>query len=235
MRAIALPEGLDGWRGPLASAVLHALVIAVLVAVVPKPTSHDVADIPISVDILPPPMAAARSKPARVPPLIPETGSRSAPSTSGDLEAALPRGPSAMPSAPTEPPPLVRARKLLSQAALADPRSSAARRDLRTMAADERAVQLCGIEAMEQVHAANVAFVPEAVVAYATKSLAIRGGSIVADGAAFYSGGTWYRLRFECDVRSDDVVSFAYSVGEPIPRASWEALSLPERAEDDDG
>lgn len=235
MQAIALPDLENAWRSPLLSAALHALAICLLVLVAAPPRHIVEAEIPVSVEIVAPPQSATSADTAK-PQVTPPQQSPAVPS-SGDStrqQAGMPQNPPLLPSAGSDAPVLMRPQKMLSQGALANPRSSAARRELRTLAAEERAVQLCGIEAMEQVHAWKEELLPEAVVAYATKGLKIRGGSIVADGGAFYSAGSWYRLRFECDVRADEVVSFAYSVGDPIPRSEWEAYSLPEKADDDD-
>lgn len=117
---------------------------------------------------------------------------------------------------------------MLSAGAFANPRSRKARQQLRTFSPDERIVQLCNIEAMEQVHAMQPALLPEAIASYAFQDLKVRGGSIVADGAAFYSGHRWYRLRFACDVRAGKVVSFAFRMGQPVPRSQWEDHDLAE-------
>lgn len=235
MQAIASPAGWEVWRSPLVSVALHLLAIAMLTFVAAPPRHVAEREVPISVEIVAPMQSGAIANPARPQVMPPRQGPpASASDDSTRKQPSIPRSPPSLPSAGSGVPPLMRPQKMLSQGVLANPRSSAARRQLRTLAAEERAVQLCGIEAMEQVHSWQAAFLPEAVVAYATKSLKMRGGSIIADGAAFNSGGNWYRLRFECDVRGDEVVSFAYSVGDSIPRSEWEEYSLPEQVADDD-
>ena len=87
------------------------------------------------------------------------------------------------------PPVMIQATRLLSASALADPRSREARAMLPTFNGTERMVQLCNLEAMEQVHAARPDLRPERIVAYALADLSIRGATIAADGAAFRSGG----------------------------------------------
>ena len=59
--------------------------------------------------------------------------------------------------------------------------------------------------------------------------LAIAGDTIRADGAAFLSAGGWYLIHFECGLSSDhrSVVSFAFNVGDTVPRDAWEAHNLP--------
>lgn len=235
MRAALLPESQDSWRSPFASVALHLVAIALLVFVAPRPQAPPETERSVSVEIVAPPRRTLPEEAAARPSTLDGADAASRPGSSGpSLEAAVPRVPLQAPLEGTQGVPMVRAERMLSQSVLADPRSRAARRELRSLAVEERAVQLCGIEAMEQVHAWKEELLPEAVVAYATKSLKIRGGLIVADGAAFFSGSDWYRLRFECDVQDDKVVSFAYSAGDPIPRSEWEAYSLPEQVQDAD-
>lgn len=128
---------------------------------------------------------------------------------------------------------LITARTMLSAGALANPRSRKARQQLHTFSADERVVQLCNIEAMEQVNAMRPALRPKAISPYAFQELKLRGGSVVADGAAFYSDHRWYRLRFTCDVKAENVVSFAFRIGQPVPRPQWEEHNLAEPLDDE--
>jgi hypothetical protein len=128
-----------------------------------------------------------------------------------------------------QPDDMIHPARMLSAAALAEPKSRQAREMLPTFEPTERSVQLCNIEAMEQVRAWQPAFRPERIVAYATAEPAIAGDAIHADGAAFFSGGKWYLMRFDCGLSADheSVVSFAFSVGPTIPREAWEAHNLP--------
>lgn len=124
---------------------------------------------------------------------------------------------------------MIRPPVMLSAAALADPRNRQARRMLPQTEPTERSIQLCGIEAIEQVRAWNPSFQPERVVSYATADLAITGDAIRAGGAAILGAGAWYAMQFECGLSPDhgSVVSFAFHVGDAIPREQWEAHSLP--------
>ncbi len=126
-------------------------------------------------------------------------------------------------------PGMIHATAMLSAAALADPKSRQAREMLPHIDPTERSVQLCNLEAMEQVHAWKPSFDPERIVAYAMGDLAIAGDTIRANGAAFLSGGQWYTLRFDCGLAADHahVVSFDFKVGDTIPRDQWDAHSLP--------
>jgi len=61
---------------------------------------------------------------------------------------------------------MVRPKELFSVKILADPRSQAALVALRQLATDDRIIQLCNVEAMEQVHRWNPGFQPDFVVRF---------------------------------------------------------------------
>jgi hypothetical protein len=235
MRAAARFDDGDSWSSPALSVALHLAAGAALIFVPLTQQRLLQPNEPLPVEIVTMRQFESETKPAEPIDPQPPLGAPLDPSTTPRTqEAAIPRPTPQAPAIASETPTMVRPRRMFSEIALADPRSRKAREQLRILAADERIVQLCNIEAMEQVHAWKAAFRPEAVVAYAMQQLRMQGGSIVADGAAFYSERNWYRLRFECDVQVDKVVSFAFSVGETIPRSQWEAHHLGERVADDD-
>ena len=99
------------------------------------------------------------------------------------------------------------------------------------VAADERVEQLCGLEAMSQIHAWKSDFEPDRVTAYAKGATKLAGRALIADGAAFRSKRRWYDLRFRCELSPDQaaIVAFEFRVGEPVPRSQWAKLGLPER------
>ncbi|MGO7668139.1 hypothetical protein ACC697_38190, partial [Rhizobium ruizarguesonis] len=80
---------------------------------------------------------------------------------------------SAMPSvaqiAPPAPKPMefVEARQLFSEKVLADPRSRRAREALRQLSGSERNLQLCDLEALEQVRRTQPAMAPDTIAHYA--------------------------------------------------------------------
>lgn len=119
--------------------------------------------------------------------------------------------------------------RMLSQRVLADPRSRETVALLPRLAPDERVEQLCGLEAMGQIHDWQRDFEPDRVTAYAQVGTKLSGRVLTAEGAAFRSKRHWYGLRFACTVSADlkRVTAFAFHVGEPIPRERWEALGLP--------
>jgi hypothetical protein len=92
------------------------------------------------------------------------------------------------------------------------------RRDLATLALNTRFEQICGVEAMEQIAKSRHEFAPERTVAYATADVKVTGDLMIADGAAFLSGGRWYGLRFRCQTSPDhlEVTSFDFATGEPL-------------------
>ncbi len=139
-----------------------------------------------------------------------------------------------LPAAPAEPArpatlPMVRPTTMLSERALADPRSRQARAALGQMTQDERMVQLCDVEAMAQIAAWQRAYEPDRVVDQATAETRVDGARVIADGAAFRSRHAWYGLKFRCAMTADltKVAAFEFLVGEAIPREDWESLGLP--------
>lgn len=138
--------------------------------------------------------------------------------------------------AATQPPaaqPMVQAKRFFSAAILADPRSRQALEGLSQLAADERIVQLCNLEALEQVHRWRVDFTPDLFVAYATSDMVLAGRNLRADGAAFRSKGRWFNIKFGCAVAPDikSVAAFEFQVGDEIPESEWAANFLSAGAE----
>ncbi|THA68568.1 DUF930 domain-containing protein [Ensifer adhaerens] len=128
---------------------------------------------------------------------------------------------------------MVQAKRFFSAAILADPRSRQALEGLSQLAADEQIVQLCNLEAMEQVHRWRVDFTPDLLVAYATSDIVLAGRNLRADGAAFRSNGRWFNIKFGCAVAPDikSVAAFEFQVGDEIPESEWEANFLSAGAE----
>lgn len=149
---------------------------------------------------------------------------------------APPSGPPDQPQSveaapPAEPGGMVKASRMMATDALAHPLSREALAMLPHLAADERVEQLCGLEAMSQIHAWKSDFEPDRVTAYAKAATMLAGRALIADGAAFRSKRRWYDLRFRCELSPDQaaIVAFEFRVGEPVPRSQWAKLGLPER------
>jgi hypothetical protein len=118
--------------------------------------------------------------------------------------------------------------KLFSRQVLADPRSRKARESLRHLVAEERIIQLCNIEAMEQIHRSDAALKPEILVAYAMAEPKFSGTALLVTGGAFRSRRHWYNVQYKCGVSASaaDIVSFEFLAGAQIPQADWEEHNL---------
>ncbi|WP_246682437.1 DUF930 domain-containing protein [Mesorhizobium sp. B3-2-1] len=175
----------------------------------------------VSVDILTPEQFEASTKPPPAPaaPAVPEARAAEPPPASNPPKTQPPVAPA-----------MIRPTRMLSAKTLADPRSKQARADLETFASDERMVQLCNLEAMDQIRQWRADFRPEQVVPYATAEEKITGTTIAADGAAFRSRRNWYSLKFKCLLAQDgeSVIGFEFLVGDPVSRDKWDELGLPE-------
>lgn len=207
-----LPPGGE-WRRALAAAVLLHIALALALALMPgEPALAPAPEPEIAVTIVAPP-APPVAAPTPPPPVL------SAPPVSAPQRQAP-----AVPAAPAMVAPTV----MLSQKALADPRSRQARASLATLNSSERMVQLCSLEAMEQIHAWKNAFDPELVVPYATRNETVSAATVTAEGAAFRSHDAWYGLSFECRLggAGRQVVAFRFHVGDPIAPALWPELGL---------
>lgn len=200
--ATRLPSG-----AVVAAVALHLLALVPAALVRPALPVTVVSEPPVVVRILTPGEYAA---------LVPSPPEPEAPGVSATVEAGLP--------------PLMRATTLMSGTILDDPRNHVTRDALPNLEYTDRMIQLCALEAMEQIHAWKPALEPEWVSAYALADVEVQGDTVRADGAAFRSTGVWRALRFECALSRDhaDVVAFAFAVGDAIPYEAWEALDLNE-------
>jgi hypothetical protein len=220
LRAEASPWGIS------TSVVLHTL-LAVTLALMPLPKRPKrLEEERVSVAILTPRQfeAVTRPPPAPAPPSTPEAQAPAPVRTSTPTPS-----PSTPPAQPPTAPAMIRPTEMLSAKTLADPRSRQARADLATFASDERMVQLCNLEAMDQIRRWRADFQPERVVPYATAEEKIRGTTIAADGAAFRSRKNWYSLKFKCQLARDgeSVIGFEFLVGDPVAREKWDEFGLP--------
>lgn len=197
--------------GTLASLLAHACLLLLVLSLPDLRQQLEPADQEVVVTLVPPmqpePVVAAPAPPVPVP------------------QAVQPRTEVQRPAAPA----MIRATRMLSEKTLADARSMEARQSLRQLSRDERIIQLCNIEAMDQIRSWRKGFRPERLVAYAKAEARVSGTSLAADGAAFRSKDKWYDLKFNCQVTPDGarVVAFEFLVGDAIPAADWESLNLP--------
>lgn len=196
---------------------LHVLlVLAFALMPLPKPLRR-LEEERVSVNILTPQQFGASTRPPPAPAPTIEATPTSQPPPPAPAQAAPPAKPA-----------MVRATEMLSGKTLADPRSRQARADLATFASEERMVQLCNLEALDQIRKWKAEFQPEQVAPYATADETVKGTPIKAEGAAFRSRGKWYALKFNCELARDgeSVVGFEFLVGGQIPRERWDELGL---------
>jgi hypothetical protein len=220
VRPASGPEGgRPPWRVLPISFLLHLLLLSIALLIAPERRLPASTEQTVSVEILVEPAPATRVRPAR---------------------EERPGGePVAAPAPVPEPPPpswarpgqdgaVVRARTMLAARALADPRSREARDEWRRLYPDERIIQLCNLEAMEQVHAWKPEFEPDFVVAYAMAEIRLSDVTLEADGAALRNRRNWYNISYTCEVAADmeAVVAFEFVLGEAIPESEWEAHFL---------
>ena len=125
-------------------------------------------------------------------------------------------------------PAMIRATQMLSETMLSDPRSHGVTQALAQMNVEDRAAQICSLEAMGQIAKNDSRFYPELVSSYAMSQLKFKGRVVIAEGAAFQSSGTWYNLAFRCQTSPDRtrVQSFEFAIGDAIPHSKWSSLNL---------
>lgn len=211
---IAVPPTTRPPWGTLASLGFHVALVALLLIGPNKQRPKPVLPRSIAVDIVSAAQFAALLKPAETP----EAGAATPDAAPNASTAAT-----AKPSTGT-----IRATDFYAGSLLAEPASTNLRAAMTTLDGSERLVQLCSIEALEQIRRARPEFDPDTVVAYAMADTVVRDGALIADGAAFRSRREWYELQFSCAAAADfsAVEQFAFSVGEFIPHELWDAHYL---------
>ena len=122
----------------------------------------------------------------------------------------------------------VRADRLLSAEALADPRSRQAREALPTLAGADRREQICALEAMEQVRLREAGFRPTRLAPHAFRNSVLRDGVVQVTAGALRSQRQWFEIAYRCrlDPSGRQVIEFEYALGAPVDRALWEEHGL---------
>ena len=200
--------------GTVASLGFHAVLLGLVLLGPDKGATKPVPPPSIAVELMTAAQFAALTAPQQTPPAAaPTAPAAAAASGSNPAPAAKPA-----PGAP------IRATQFYSGSLLAEPESANLRAAMTTLAGSERLVQLCSIEAIEQIRRARPEFDPDTVVAYAMANMATRDGALVADGGAFRSRREWYEVKFTCLAAADysAVERFEFSVGGFIPHDQWE-------------
>lgn len=150
--------------------------------------------------------------------------------------AALPRLPPPEPAPSVQMAPeavaaadgMVAATEFFAAGILNDPSHREVQQNFPPLASREQVIQLCNIEALEQLRTHGVADNPDALVGYAFEGIAVTGLSLEANGGAYRAAGQWHRIRYRCAVTPDirSVSEFAYAVGALVPESEWEAHFL---------
>ncbi len=221
------------WHFP-ASLLLHAAILLAVIFLQPAPLPTQPPDQSVHVEIVAPSRQKQPDETAvKTSSHLPEKTNQSPLTADKILQAAKNRpvekivpGLKVVPK--PDPDALTVAKRLYSANLLADRHNRSARAAMKTLAVDERIIQLCNIEAMEQVKRANAALKPDYVIAYAMADLKLSAHQVDAEGGAFLSHRQWYGLKFHCGVSADDlrIVTFAFRVGLPIPRSQWAGHNL---------
>lgn len=200
------PSNQVRWTLP-ASVILHGGLLAAALLVVPHPLRQPVQRV-IAVDLV-------------------QQGPRPAvPVPISVAEAA------AMPAAPVPPATkvespqdgMIAATDFYAGGILADPANAEVRANFPLLANGEQVVQLCNMEALEQLRLAEPPVIADTLVGYAFDSVSVTDGVLDAEGGAVRSGGRWFHFRYHCAVTPDvaAVSAFAYALGEPIPEDQWD-------------
>lgn len=120
------------------------------------------------------------------------------------------------------------AKQFFSDKVLSSPRSKHAREALRQLSGAERNLQLCDLEALEQISRRRSGPPADLVAPYAMAAENVTADGVEVKGGAFRAGKKWYGIKFKCglDARSGKVVSFAFIIGDPIPESEWQEHDL---------
>lgn len=117
---------------------------------------------------------------------------------------------------------LTEAKRLFSRSITGDPIAMSA---MAGLPRGVRAGQLCSSELGQQLLNGTPSYFPERVPLYPLDT-----GTVLDEPeAAFRANGGWYDVSFRCEINEDAtrVLSFAFRVGDPIPRGEWKSRGLP--------
>ena len=118
------------------------------------------------------------------------------------------------------------AKEHFSKRMLSDPRVKAA---LGQLPPERRIVQICSIEALEQVRHAQPDGFPDLLVPFSAGGGLIENHVLNAKGGAYRSRDGWFDIAYRCEVdaQTTRIVSFRYEIGAAIPRNQWARRKLP--------
>jgi hypothetical protein len=129
----------------------------------------------------------------------------------------------AIPTPLQKPAKLKPAQQIYAKDTLADPRI---REALGKLPKRDRMLQICGIEALEQVRHQRHNTFPDLL---APSGSTVSGNSFSVRNGAFRSRARWYAIDFDCqlDDKAMQITHFSYAIGAEIPREQWRARELP--------
>lgn len=220
-----MPFGLAG------SVALHAGLLAALFLLTPLRTFVAPEPQAISVDLVPFTAFEPVPEPAPQATAPPEVAAPPVDAPAADTAPAQPA-----PGAPErEADGTFRATKLYAAAMLKRPDMASVRRSFGTLASSEQLMQICNIEALEQIRLAAPQYDPDTMVSYAMAQPITSGLMLSALGGAFRSRRQWFNVSFQCIASPtlDGVDSFSFKLGEAIPESEWEEhyLNAEDKAE----
>lgn len=129
----------------------------------------------------------------------------------------------AVPTPLQKPAKLKPVQQIYAKDTLADPRI---RQALGKLSKRDRTLQICGIEALEQVRHQRPNTFPDML---APSGGTVSGNNFTVRNGAFRSRARWYAIDFDCqlDDKAMQITQFSYAIGAEIPRAQWHARDLP--------
>ncbi|KQV64448.1 DUF930 domain-containing protein [Rhizobium sp. Root1220] len=118
---------------------------------------------------------------------------------------------------------LTEAKTLFSRNATDDPVAKTAMNDL---SRGMRVAELCTTELREQLLHSPSGYRPELLPSYRLSS----GTVLEVKRGAFRGSGRWYDMSYRCEVDADatKVMSFAFDVGDPVPKSQWRSRGFPQ-------
>ncbi|WDR06246.1 DUF930 domain-containing protein [Devosia rhodophyticola] len=213
----------------LASGALHLLVLALWLSIPARPLDRPNTR-SITVDIVSPAQYQASFAPQPTPVATPAGPIEIPPKAVDPVEPVVP---------PAEPAPgenMVQATTYFSGAILADPANREIRDTLPLLGAEERVIQLCNIEALEQIPLWDPQYQADSLVAAAFDETRLQDLTLTASDGAFRSKLKWYHIKLICTAAPDlqSVTDFSFTVGDPVPESQWDSHNLIAEDFDDD-
>jgi hypothetical protein len=165
---------------------------------------------------------AAASTATAAPPLSPDSAPATPPAAATPMEPAAPA--------------MQDATEFYASDLLRLPENAQVRETLPLLEPDERIVQLCNIEALEQIRLANAGRFADSLDTSAFEETEISNGKLSAPLGAYRADRKWFYVTFECTPGPDleSVVAFTFDLGAEVPQELWEENELiPEDFDDD--